>query len=181
VFEGGLGIYIVIKKFILTVNIWEYFMKLLLIIFLFPVAIFSQTGIKGKVLDKNNKGILVGANVFLVGTKFGSATDKDGKYKLNNIIPGKYILRCTYIGYKPEEKEINIKKDNVLAVDFTLKELEVKINKNLISTYIKKSRIKTIPIPPATFLISQAELLPLTKPGDLVMKLLNKNSKKIKN
>ena len=156
-------------------------MKLLLIIFLFPVFIFSQTEIKGKVLDKNNEGNLVGANVYLVGTKFGCATDKDGKYKINNIIPGKHILRCTYIGYISEEKEIDIQKDDVLTVDFTLKESEIKIDKNLISPNLKEKEINIIPIPPATALISQAELLPLSKPCDLVMKLLNNNSNKIKN
>ena len=43
---------------------------------------------------------LPGANIQIVGTKLGAATDLDGIYYILNIPPGKYELSASMIGYK---------------------------------------------------------------------------------
>jgi outer membrane receptor protein involved in Fe transport len=43
---------------------------------------------------------LPGANIQIVGTKLGAATDLDGVYYILNIPPGKYELSASMIGYK---------------------------------------------------------------------------------
>jgi len=56
--------------------------------------------IVGKVTDaKTSKG-LNGANVTLVGTKMGAATDLDGSFVIINIPVGTYTVKATLIGYK---------------------------------------------------------------------------------
>ena len=148
-------------------------------VFLFTVAINSQNGIvKGEVVDDVNEGNLFGANIVVVGAKFGSATDKDGKYKIVNLTPGKYILRCTYIGYKPEQQQIDLKKDEEIEVDF---KLTAEINSPIVKdiTLFTKDKITSGPtIPPWTLPpIRQAEVQ-LYKPEKLEMKLLKMNYKK---
>ena len=152
------------------------YIKLILIISLFPVIIYSQTGIiKGNVIGVNEESLL-GANVYLIGTEFGCATDNNGKYKIVNITPGKYIIRCTYIGYKAEQQHIDVKKCEEIVVDFKLTETE--INAIIIKD---KKLIITIPptIPPTTSPpIRPAELLPLYKLENIKIKLLKKNCNK---
>jgi len=167
----------IVRHLILMVG----YMRLVLIIILFPVIIYSQTGIiKGKVVGEVNEGKLLGANVILIGTKLGCATDNDGKYKIVNITAGKYVLRCTYIGYKPEQQQIDVKKGEEIEVDFKLKaEINSSIVKDLTFPNKRKDKKKIIPIPPAILPpIRQAELLPLYKPGNLDLKLLKKKYKK---
>ena len=49
---------------------------------------------------------LVGANVYLEDTGFGTSTDEKGIYKLTNINKGSYKITVSYIGYKKVSKKI---------------------------------------------------------------------------
>ncbi|HMC02226.1 MAG TPA: carboxypeptidase-like regulatory domain-containing protein, partial [Flavobacteriaceae bacterium] len=80
-----------------------------LLIFLFGVASYSQvttSNIKGLVQDENSEP-LPGANVVAVheptGTKYGAATNIDGRYNLLNLrVGGPYTITISFIGYKEQ-------------------------------------------------------------------------------
>ena len=57
-------------------------LTLMVLLFLLPIVMLSQTGkIKGKVTEMGTEEPLIGANVILVGTSLGAATDiKRGVY-----------------------------------------------------------------------------------------------------
>ena len=77
--------------------------------------------ITGRVIDKETGDPLPGANVVIVGTKIGTATDLDGYYFLINIPPGTYTLRASMIGYNPQEiKGVVVKADLTTEVNFYL-------------------------------------------------------------
>lgn len=64
-------------------------------------SIAAQNGsIAGVIIDENSKETIIGANVLLVGTDFGTSTDFDGFYAINNVPPGKYTVRISYLGYE---------------------------------------------------------------------------------
>lgn len=68
---------------------------------LLNIAVLSQTGkITGKVTDKQTGEPLIGANVIVLNTDYGSATDINGEYTIYNIPPGNYDLRASFIGYQ---------------------------------------------------------------------------------
>ena len=104
-----------------TFNIEGGHMKLILFIFLFPIFVYCQTAvIKGKVVAKGNEEKLVGADVHLLGTNIGCPTDKNGNYEIKNILPGKYKVRCSYIGAKNQDKIIDVKQNDSLVVNYKL-------------------------------------------------------------
>lgn len=75
---------------------------LILTLLCVPFALYGQTGkIAGKVMDTETGDALPGANVFVVGTSLGAATDVNGEYFILNIPPGTYDLRASFIGYAP--------------------------------------------------------------------------------
>lgn len=77
--------------------------------------------ITGRVFDKETGEPLPGANVIIVGTKIGTATDLDGYYFLINIPPGVYTLRASMIGYNPQEvANVVVKADLTTTVNFYL-------------------------------------------------------------
>ena len=76
--------------------------------------------IKGTVLDRKTKEPLVGANVFVVGTSLGTASSKEGTYRLSNIPEGDYTLRASYIGYETKELKINVKSNQISEYDMQL-------------------------------------------------------------
>jgi hypothetical protein len=69
----------------------------------------SQTGaVAGRVIERRSGEPLVGASVVVNGTKLGCAAGADGRYVLNDIPPGKYIITFSYIAYYDEEGEVEV-------------------------------------------------------------------------
>jgi hypothetical protein len=115
-------------------NVSFYLINLLLL-FVFAVPGFAQTGVgklSGKVIDADTREPLIGANLLLVNTTLGTATDISGEYFILNITPGNYDVKISYVGYAPKTianvrivpgitYELNIE----LSTDFTLPEIVV--------------------------------------------------------
>jgi hypothetical protein len=74
----------------------------LLILSLFPLLLQAGTRgrIKGKVVDLQTGEALIGANVTVVGTTAGSATDASGEFLVQNLEAGVYTIRASYLGYQ---------------------------------------------------------------------------------
>jgi len=74
----------------------------LLFLALCPVLINAGTKgrIKGKVVDLQTGEALIGANVVIVGSSAGANTDMNGEYLIQNLDPGVYTLKASYVGYQ---------------------------------------------------------------------------------
>lgn len=97
--------------------------KLLVILIFNSSAVFGGTTgkISGKVLDKETKEPIIGANVVLTGTYFGAATDIEGYYYINNITPGKYTIVISAIGFnKVTYENVVVKIDLTTNLDVEL-------------------------------------------------------------
>jgi hypothetical protein len=105
--------------------------KLLLLQLLWISSLFAvaQNGtIKGLVKDKNTNEPLVGATVVLEGTTTGTITDFDGNYTVENIKPGTYTLRCSFISYETKQiPNVQVKAGQSLTFNFDLGESTVEI------------------------------------------------------
>jgi len=67
---------------------------------LYSVAFGSTGSITGKVVDKTTQAPLVAANVIVMGTKMGAATDIDGNFIVMDIETGSYNVQISILGYK---------------------------------------------------------------------------------
>ena len=79
--------------------------RLITILFFFllltGIVLAGTTGkLKGKVTDQQTGEPLIGANVLMIGTSFGAATNINGEYTIGNLEPGSYEVRFSYIGYQ---------------------------------------------------------------------------------
>ena len=78
-----------------------YLISLFLILLSFSHSYGGTKGkITGRILDKSTGEPLIGANILLLKTELGAATDEDGIFFVINIPAGQYDLEVTYIGYK---------------------------------------------------------------------------------
>lgn len=99
-----------------------------LILFLMPIFVaFAQTGrIAGKVTDKQTGEELVGANIIVVGTSLGAATDVNGEYIINNVSAGLYTVKASYIGYQDVTvSNLRVTSGLTTRLDFQLQSKEI--------------------------------------------------------
>lgn len=77
--------------------------------------------VSGEVIDAETGKPLFYVNVFLAYTTGGCATDRDGRFVIENIPPGMYTLIAHHIGYEHQTTQIRITESESLVFNFKLK------------------------------------------------------------
>ena len=112
----------------------KHFFSILLIIFILPLYIFAGTTgkIVGIVKDKASGDPLIGVNIVLEGTTYGSTTDLDGSYLILNVPPGNYTVTFQYIGYREVKiSDVNVKVDATTTVSTELQEATIDLGETI--------------------------------------------------
>ncbi len=84
----------------------------LLFLSVLSIATYSQSQVRGVVVDKGSKESLIGASVVIKGTTVGTVTNIDGSFVLK-VPKGKNTLVISYVGYLSKEIQIDAKADDV--------------------------------------------------------------------
>ncbi len=82
--------------------------------------------ISGEVIDARNLRPLPGATILIDETGLGTATDADGKFRIENIPTGSYNLTIRYIGYK------TARRSNVIVSSNRTTAIEIRLEEDLI-------------------------------------------------
>ncbi|MDZ7374597.1 MAG: TonB-dependent receptor [candidate division KSB1 bacterium] len=87
-----------------------------------PLSLFAAGSglIEGTIRDARTGEVLPGANVLIKGTSIGAASDVHGRYVIMRVPPGSYVLRVTYIGYRPAEVPVQVLPDQRVVQDVAL-------------------------------------------------------------
>jgi TonB-dependent receptor len=84
-------------------------------------TVFAQTGsLKGKITEAETDNVLPFANVVIVGTTIGSATDLEGNYLIRNIPVGEHIVKISYVGYQTKTQKIIVLENKTLELNVAL-------------------------------------------------------------
>jgi len=73
--------------------------------------LLSNHILSGFIRNSEDLETIIGASIYLNGSKKGAISDKNGYYIINGIEPGKYTIETSYIGFEKFIYEIEIKKD----------------------------------------------------------------------
>ena len=106
-----------------------FFATFLFIITVCTNSFAGTTGkISGKIIDSSNGEPLIGANVIIMGTTLGAATDFDGNYFIINIPPGRYEVKASSIGYNAiVMQNVKVSVDQTTKLNFELQEEAVEM------------------------------------------------------
>ena len=131
-------------------------------------VVFSQNAtVTGKITDTANGNPLIGANVVITGGKIntGAASDFDGNYTVENIPPGSYDIKVTYIGYRREKRTLEIS-DGETAVEsnFQLAVSAIQLDEYVV-TASRGRRERITDAPAAISVISELKIRSASNPN----------------
>ena len=73
---------------------------ILLFLFSFVLKAQNNGSVIGTIAESNKDTRLPGVNIMIKGTYYGTSSDIEGRYRLNDISPGSYDIEVSMIGYK---------------------------------------------------------------------------------
>ncbi|PSQ94523.1 MAG: hypothetical protein BRD53_05900 [Bacteroidetes bacterium SW_7_64_58] len=83
-------------------------------------VVAQQTATLTGSVEDSEGNPLPGANVVLADTDFGTAAGPDGSYTIDDIAPGTYEVRVTFVGYETIEEEISFDAGAQVTRNFTM-------------------------------------------------------------
>ncbi|MBR2051553.1 MAG: TonB-dependent receptor [Bacteroidales bacterium] len=92
----------------------------IIIAFLMPLNLLAQFNISGKVIDKENHDILIGAHVSLKELNLITVTDENGDFIFENIDKGTYTLEATYLGFKNYSSDIKVVNNTKIKIAMSI-------------------------------------------------------------
>jgi len=107
--------------------------------------LMAQEGsVSGRVTDAQTGDPLVGANVLVVGTNLGAATDINGEYAISRVPAGAQRLNANYIGFASSSSNVDVPVDGNATTDFGLSVAALNLNEVVVTgagTAVEKSKI----------------------------------------
>ena len=100
--------------------------------------------ISGVVSDSSNGSPLIGANVILKGTSLGAATNTDGRYLIDQIPIGDYVLSASYMGFKSYEKKLNIQDQNNLNINIRMVPEAIEMETYVVTASRRRERVEDL-------------------------------------
>lgn len=89
----------------------KFFKKIFLLFLIVNFSLLAQSkgSIIGFVVDQQNGEPIIGANILIENSNIGAATDIEGKFRIENLNPGKYNIVISYISYsKKTIKDVEV-------------------------------------------------------------------------
>ena len=129
------------------------------LIFLFSTFTISLSStVKGTIVDDTDNPI-AGANVYLIGTVLGDASDENGQFRISNIPEGKFNLSISVIGFEERIIPILIKinKSNDLE-KILLKSMPLNSLPIIVTASKHRQNISKTPVSVSTIDKSEIEL-----------------------
>ncbi|MBN1755668.1 TonB-dependent receptor [bacterium] len=130
-------------------------------------ATFAQDSgvIKGQIIDRATEKPLSNVNITISGTGAGAATDIEGRFKIENLEPGKYDLVISYIGYQSKTiRNVILKREGdtpllVMLEPSSLKGSTVVVTATRRPTLLENSPELTMVIPQTELTITAPQMI----------------------
>ncbi|WP_457611083.1 TonB-dependent receptor domain-containing protein [Lutibacter sp.] len=97
-------------------------------------ALGQNATIKGKIKQTDSTTAMSGVSIYLDKTNIGSTSNSTGNYIIKNVPKGQYTLVASAIGYHTLKKEISIKENEVININFIMVEAVSSLSEVVIMT-----------------------------------------------
>jgi iron complex outermembrane receptor protein len=112
---------------------------------IFPADDPLTGSLTGTVTDKATGKAIAGASISIPDLRMGAATDQNGKYTVNNLPRGIYLVQVSHIGYATFDQQVDFSKISTLDVQLSASSIEA--GEVVITGVSKATEIKRDPVP----------------------------------
>ena len=134
--------------------------------------------ISGHVLVKGSEENIPYATVLIVGSGQGTVSNEEGQFEFKNLPAGKYTLRVSAVGYKTQEKAIEVNKDFTAVVHFQMEEESFMTDEVVVSANRNEVSRKAAPV---VVNVMSAKLFEMVNSTDLAKTLSYQSGLRVEN
>jgi hypothetical protein len=104
----------------------------------------ERASVSGIITDAKNGETLIFANVIIKGTQIGTTSNSSGFFSLSSMIPGRYTLQFTYVGYIPIEYDIELEPGQRLRLDIELQPNDLMLQEVVVQADAEREEARNI-------------------------------------
>ena len=101
--------------------------------------------LSGTIVDKSDGKPIPGASISILDLKIGTISDMNGKYSINNLPKGIFLIQIMYLGYATINRTIDLAKITTLNIQMQVSSIE--IGEVIVTGVNKATEIKRSPVP----------------------------------
>ena len=110
----------------------KHFLTFMAGLLIYCSAWAGTTGKLVGIISDDNGEALVGVNIEIVNTGLGAASGADGFYLINNIQPGEYTIRASYLGFNTYEvQKVRITVDQTTEINISMTEIVMELDETI--------------------------------------------------
>ena len=130
--------------------------------FAFAFTLHGQTGNLDGYISDNTGQPVEGANVILLGTNYGAASDVKGFFTIQNVPYGNYTLQVSFIGFRKETVVVSFNQD-YKPINITLHADSVETEEVIVSAGKYKQKLSDVTVSLGLMMSLETKLLKLWK------------------
>ena len=116
----------------------------------------SHASLSGTIVDIANKKVLGKANVIVVGTNYGTVSDEQGRFTIEQLPAGRYTIKVRLLGYEPMVQVVDLTAGQNSSLQFQLRESYFKVDQVVVTATRSEKLLENVPI--VTEVVSNAEI-----------------------
>lgn len=94
----------------------------------------ANSVIKGKVVSKFSGEVLPNVNIIIKQSNYFAATDRNGTFKVEGILPGKYLMVFSHIGFAKTEIPVEVESSEIKEVFVEMERAAVNLGEIIITS-----------------------------------------------
>ena len=105
----------------------------------------------GTVRDAETGQPLTGSNIVVRGTLAGSATDRDGNFRLRPLPPGRYAVVASMVGFKTETVEnVVLEAGKTVTLELSLRPVAIETEPIVVTASRREQSLREVPVTVST-------------------------------
>ena len=134
--------------------------------------------ISGHVVERHSEENIPYATILIVGTDKGTTSNEVGQFEFRNLKPGRYTLRVSAIGYKTQEKSVEVNTQYTTLLHFQLEEESYMTDEVVVSANRNEVKRRDAPV---VVNVMSAKLFEMVNSTDLAKTLNFQSGLRVEN